>query len=64
MTATTKNIPNRPVQVSIRNPAVLDRIIQGLKDGYGRNYTEVAENLLIAGEQALREKEHATASAR
>jgi hypothetical protein len=46
----------RPVQVTVKNPLVLDRIVEAMQAGHGRNMTEAAENLIIAGSDAMNRK--------
>jgi hypothetical protein len=48
---------NKPTSVQIRNPAVIDRIVKSAKLGHGRNLTETAENLVIAGSDALKDRD-------
>lgn len=63
MPATHKESQKQAVaRVVIMNPAILERIIDAAQRGVGRNYTETAENLILAGCDALRAKEPASAS--
>lgn len=49
-------------RVVILNPAILDRIRDAAQRGIGRNATEAAENLILAGCDALRTKDQASTS--
>jgi hypothetical protein len=45
-----------PTNVNVRNPAALSRVVEAVRKGHGRNLSEAAENLIIAGYDALRDQ--------